>query len=302
MVWITALLIVICMGLIIYLLMMKRQLQNIRREIDRTAAADYNRLITVSLFDNDITELAASVNRSIDDRKKLKRDAEQAEISLRQSVSNIAHDLRTPLSVIKGDLQLILREEQLPPRCREYAQVCLDKTKRLTEMSDQFFELAVLESDRSAAELSRVNLTNLLMKFIAENEGIISLAGIEPEISLPPKTVFVMADEQLVMRMLGNLLGNVLKYSCGSFSLTLTEDGRVIVSNPVSDDTLVPERLFDRTYRGDSARSGNGAGLGLYIVKLLSEKQGGTVSAAMQNRRLAVTVTFKTDGSVPANS
>lgn len=302
MVWIIALLAVLCVWLIIYLLMMKRQLKNIRRELDRTAASDYDRLITVSLFDNDVEELAASVNRSIDHQKKLKRDAEQAEISLRQSVSNIAHDLRTPLSVINGDLQLILRDEQISPRCREYVQVCLDKTKRLTEMSDEFFELAVLESDRSAAALSRVNMTNLLMQFIAENEGIIRLSGIEPEISLPPKTVFVMADEQLVMRMLGNLLGNVLKYSCGSFSLALTEDGKMIVSNPASDRTLVPERLFERTYRGDSARSGSGAGLGLYIVKLLAEKQDGTASAAVENGQLAVKVKFKTEGSISTNS
>ena len=169
-------------------------------------------------------------------------------------------------------------------------------------MSDEFFELAVLESDRSAAALSRVKLTNLLMQFIAENEGIIRLSGIEPEISLPPKTVFVMADEQLVMRMLGNLLGNVLKYSCGSFSLTLTEDGKMIVANPASDRALVPERLFERTYRGDSARSGSGAGLGLYIVKLLAEKQGGTASAAVENGQLAVTVKFKTEGSISTNS
>ena len=294
MVWIIALLAVVCAALIVYLAALKRQLRTIRRELDRTASADYDRLVTVSLFDRDATELAASVNRSIDNRKKLKRDAEQAEKSLRQSVSDIAHDLRTPLSVIKGDLQLILRED-VPPRCREYVEICLEKTERLKEMSDEFFELAVLESDRSAAAVGRVNLTNLLMKFIAENEGVIRLSGLEPEISLPPKTIFVMADEQLIMRMLGNLLGNVLKYSRGSFELALTEQGSVVVSNQIADKSLDPERLFDRTYRGDSARSGSGAGLGLYIVRLLAEKQGGSVGAAVKDGRLAVTVAFRTE-------
>lgn len=293
MLWIALLLAVICLALIIRLAMMKKQLRIIRRELDRTADADYDRLVTISLFDNDVTELAASINRSIDSRKKLKRDAEQAEESLRRSVSDIAHDLRTPLSVIKGDLQLILRED-MPLRCREYAEICLEKTERLKEMSDEFFELAVLESDRSPAELVQVNLTNLLMKFIAENEGVIRLSGLEPEITLPPKTVFVMADEQLVMRMLGNLLGNVLKYSRDSFAIELTEQGSVTISNPVSDKSLVPERLFDRTYRGDSARGGSGAGLGLYIVKLLAQKQGAEVGAEVKKGRLAVTVGFKT--------
>lgn len=294
MVWIIVLLAVVCVVLIVRLLMMKQQLKAIRRELDLTVNPDYDRLVTVTLFDKDITELAVSINRGIDNQKKLKRDAQEAEESLRRSVSDIAHDLRTPLSVIKGDLQLILRED-IPPRCKEYAQICLEKTERLKEMSDEFFELAVLESDRSGAELAQVNLTNLLMKFIAENEGLIRISGLEPEISLPPKTVFIMADEQLVMRMLGNLLGNVLKYSHESFALILTEQGSVTISNPVEDRSLIPERLFDRTYRGDSARSGSGAGLGLYIVKLLAEKQGAEVGARLENGRLEVTVTFKTE-------
>lgn len=294
MVWFVTLLAVACVWLIVYLLMLKRQLKTMTRELDRTAQADYDRLVRISLVDKDITELAAAINRSIDNQKKLKIDAEQAETSLRRSVSDIAHDLRTPLSVIKGDLQLILRED-IPPRCRELTQICLEKTERLKEISDEFFELAVLESDRSAVPVSRINLTNLLMKFIAENEGVIRLSGLEPEISLPPKTVFVMADEQLVMRMLGNLLGNVLKYSRESFSLTLTEQGELTVSNPVTDKSLSAERLFERTYRGDSARNGSGAGLGLYIVKLLAEKQGAQVSAAVENGRLGVTISFKSE-------
>lgn len=292
MVWIAVLLAVICLWLMVYLLIVKAQLRSMRREIDRTAASDYDRLVTVSLIDKDLTELAAAINRSIDNQKKLKSDAEQAEVSLRQSVSDIAHDLRTPLSVIKGDLQLILRED-ISPRCREYAEICLEKAERLKEMSDEFFELAVLESDRSEIRTSRINLTNLLMKFIAENEGVIRLSGLSPEISLPPKTVFVMGEEQLILRMLGNLLGNVLKYSRSGFSLTLTEEGKVTISNPVEDKTIVPERLFDRAYRGDLARRGNGAGLGLYIVKLLAEKQGGGVAAAVENGRLMVTIAFK---------
>ena len=293
MLWIILLLAILSIGLVCRLFAVKRQLKSIARELDRTAEPGYDRNITVSLFDRDVNELASALNRNIARQKQLKISTEQAELALRQSVSDIAHDLRTPLAVIKGDLQLILRDPELNGNCRGYAEICLEKTEHLKEMSDEFFELAVLESERGTVCITRLNLTNLLMGFIAEHEGMIRIAGLEPEIFLPPQTVFVLAEESLVNRILGNLLGNVLKYSHERFSLTLSEDGAVTIANPVSDHIPEPERLFERTYRSDRARNGRGAGLGLYIVKLLAEKQAAEVSAAVQNGELAVTVHFR---------
>ncbi|MBO4867378.1 MAG: sensor histidine kinase [Ruminococcus sp.] len=288
----TVILGVICAALLIYLLLMKHQLRVMRRELERTAEFDYDRQLLISLFDSDMNDLAGEINKSIEHQKKLKLETEQAEISLRQSVSDIAHDLRTPLAVMKGDLQLILRDNALSENCRGYAEICLEKTERLKEMCDEFFELAVLESESGIVDVEKINLTNLLMSFIAENEGMIRLSGLEPEISLPPKTVFVLGDTQLVGRMLGNLLGNVLKYSREYFTLTLTEDGCLTISNPISGNIPEPDRLFERTYRADRARGGKGAGLGLYIVKLLAQKQGAEVSADVSDDMLSVTVKF----------
>ena len=285
----------ICAGLLIYILIMKHQLRVMRRELKRTAEFDYDRHLMISLFDKDINDLAGEINTSIDHQKKLKMETEQAELSLRQSVSDIAHDLRTPLAVIKGDLQLILRDDGISENCRGYAGICLEKTERLKEMCDEFFELAVLESESGTVDVGKINLTNLLMSFIAENEGMIRLSGLEPEISLPHKTVFVHGDTQLVGRMLGNLLGNVLKYSHEFFTLTLTEDGCLTISNPISMNIPEPERLFERTYRADRARGGKGAGLGLYIVKLLAQKQGAEVSADVKDDMLSVRIKFLCD-------
>lgn len=293
---ISALLAVVCILLIRHLLSVKKQLRGISRELDKTAAPGYNRLVRVELLDKDVTELAAAINRCIDNQKRLKHDAERAEKNLRQSVSDIAHDLRTPLSVIKGDLQLIKMEDGLSPKCSEYLRVCLEKTDTLKEMSDEFFELAVLESDREFAALSKVNVTNLLMSFIADNEGLIRLSGLEPEIIFPPKTVFAMANEQLLVRMLGNLLGNVIKYSGESFRIILSDDDgcRISFENRLKvGDHPDSEHMFERSYRADKARGSNGAGLGLYIVKLLAQKQNASVSAEIKGNMLSITINFK---------
>ena len=283
---------VVCLLLLIYLFLMKHQLRVIKRELRRTAESDYDRSLLISLFDKDLNALMVEINRNIEYQKKLKMETEQAELTLRRSVSDIAHDLRTPLAVMKGDLQLILRSQDLDDSCRNYAEICLDKTEHLKDMCDEFFELAVLESESVPAKTDRINLTNIVMSFIAENESVIRLSGMEPDISLPPKTVFIQGDKHLVERILGNLLGNVLKYSQNVFSLSLNEDGVLTISNPISGIIPDTDRLFERTYRADSARGGKGAGLGLYIVKLLAEKQGAEVRAEVEDGNISVIIKF----------
>ncbi|MBR1864488.1 MAG: HAMP domain-containing histidine kinase [Ruminococcus sp.] len=282
--------------LTVYLIRLKKQLRDITAELKRTRDRSYDRQLSVSLFDKDLNELAAELNNGLSYQKKLKHDAERAEQSLRQSVSDIAHDLRTPLSVIKGDLQL-LNERGLPDEeSRGFVRVCMERTETLRAMTDEFFELSVLESDRGKAELKKVNLTNLLMQFIADNEGLIELSGLTPEINFSPRTIFAYANEELLMRILGNLLGNVIKYSKRRFSVTLSQEGgcRVTFTNPLDGAEIQdPGKLFERTYRGDPSRKGSGAGLGLYIVKLLAEKQDALVSASIRDGELSLTLTLR---------
>lgn len=296
---ISAILLVISAILAVYLSAVKREMRNIKAELSRTKEKGYDRLVRVSLFDSDLNDLAKAVNDEIAHQKKLKMEIQRTEDSLRSAVSDIAHDLRTPLSVVKGDLQLISCNKDLDSICRHYVDICIEKTDEMKAMSDSFFELAVLESDTSAVELKRINMTNVVMKFIADNEGLIRLSRLEPNIVLSPKTVFVMGEEQYILRILGNLLGNVVKYSCGNFRLELREDGTVIMSNPVPDGTRPDvERLFERTYRGSIARHGSGAGLGLHIVKLLTEKMQAQVSAEFSDGELRIMLKMKIQGTL----
>ena len=277
--------------LFIRIIRMKKQLRIIAEELNRTSEQSYNRMITVSLFDKDINTLTNTINNEINERKKLKLRIEQTENSLRQAISDIAHDLRTPLSVIKGELQIVSRDEAAGRELQHYVDICISKADDLSNMTDGFFELALLESESGKAELKKINLTNLLMKFIAENEGLICLHGLEPEIVFPDTTVFAMGDEQIIMRIMGNLLGNVIKYSSGSFTLELTDDSIIRISNPADDAASIDtSRIFDRSYRADSSRKGGSAGLGLYIVKQLCNRISATAGAETDDESLTITI------------
>lgn len=286
--------IVCALLLFIYILRMKKQIRTISEELDKNSRHSYNRLVTVSLFDKDITRLAVSVNNEIDSRKKMKQQIDQTEKSMRQAISDIAHDLRTPLSVIKGELQIVARDDEKNSELRRYMDICISKTDELKTMTDGFFELVLLESESEKAELKKVNLTNLLMKFIAENEGLIRLHDLEPEIIFPETTVYAMGDEQLILRIMGNLLGNVIKYSSGSFTLELTDDSVIKMSNPAENaEDIDTERIFDRSYRADGSRKSGSAGLGLYIVKLLCDKLSASADAKTDDKSLAIAVKLK---------
>lgn len=285
----------VCMVLLFRLIVIKRNLKEIRCELLSTRERDYNRQLTVTLIDKDVTELAAEMNENLDYQKGLKIEAEKSENKLKQSVADIAHDLRTPLTVIKGNLQL-LENEQLNEKSKDCVRICQDKAETLKLMIDDFFEMSVLESDNSPVVLQPVNITNTLMQFVVDHEALIRDKGLVPDIIFPDKTIMAMAEPKLFNRMLTNLLGNILKYARESFVIQLEELGeakrcRITLSNKIVAGTKVDAgKLFDRTYRADKSRSTAGAGLGLYIVKLLADKQDMNVSASIRDCSLNISI------------
>lgn len=294
---IAAVLAVICLLLLIQIIRYKTAMKNIRSELILTRDRSYDRQITVSLFDNDLSDMAVEINRNLYYQKILKLGSERAEKIMRQSISDIAHDLRTPLTVIRGNLQLLANEEKLSQSENEHLRICIENTDTLKSMTDEFFELSVLESDDAHIITQQLDITGVFLQFMADNEAVISQAGLVPEITFPEKSVFINADEQMLRRMLGNLLNNEIKYSKERFFAGLYENGNTctifFANDLTSDHQPDPALIFERSYRGDRARKTGSAGLGLYIVKLLAEKQGAAVNAALHNNRLTMNVVFR---------
>lgn len=290
------LLTIFCLGLVFWMLRMKKQLRSIKEELEATRDKSYNRQLQVDLFDRDLTDMTAELNRNLDYQKQLKVETEKAEKAIRQSVSDIAHDLRTPLTVVKGNLQMLRMEESLSEKGKQYVEVCAQKADEIREMADDFFQLSLLESDLEAVELKRMDLTEALLQFLTAREALIRTNRMEPEVIFPEKSLFVLADEKLLDRMLGNLLNNVFRHAKGDrFTIRLEEKEEAVITfaNVVeAPESLHLESLFERTYRGDKARSGNGAGLGLYIVKLLAGKQKAHVEAQLKENILEISVHF----------
>ena len=278
-------LVLISLMLITRLILIRRNLKEISRELNNTKNEDYNRQLKVTLSDKTVEKLAADMNQNLDYQKSLKMETEKSRRQLEQSISDIAHDLRTPLTVIKGNLQM-LENEELSDKGREYLDISRRKADTLKEMVDEFFELSVLESDSKPVELCKLDLIGFLSEFILENETLIREKNLSPKITFPERTIYVRASKEMLSRVFSNLITNILKYAKDDFELVVEQDDGenaqavVKVSNHVDDPSAIDiEHIFDRTYRADKARSDGSAGLGLYIAKLLVEKQKGSMQA-----------------------
>lgn len=313
-----AILALFCVLLLYHVWNMKKQMRQMREELKNTRDKDYNRYITLQLMDKDLSDLAAEMNQNLEYQQQLKMETEKSELQLRQSISDIAHDLRTPITVIKGNLQMLKSREDLQDKEKEYLSICSEKTDTLKSMVDEFFELSYLESEDTEVLLKKTDMTEFLAHFILGHEAIILEKGLEPKIELPEKSIFAKVDDQLMTRMLENLFNNILKHASGNFGIALREINlkdsqqttkrngggvsginpeeaktscvQIDFSNLVSaDENFDLAHLFDRTYRGNKARTGGGpGGLGLYIVKILAEKQNATATAKLQGRELHV--------------
>ena len=278
-------LVLISLMLITRLILIRRNLKEISRELNNTKNEDYNRQLKVTLSDKTVEKLAADMNQNLDYQKSLKMETEKSRRQLEQSISDIAHDLRTPLTVIKGNLQM-LENEELSDKGREYLDISRRKADTLKEMVDEFFELSVLESDSKPVKLFKLDLIGFLSEFIIENETLIREKNLSPKITFPERTIYVRANKEMLSRVFSNLITNILKYAKDDFELVVEQDDDenaqavVKVSNHVDDPSAIDiEHIFDRTYRADKARSDGSAGLGLYIAKLLVEKQKGSMQA-----------------------
>ena len=291
--------------ILLWLILIKKNIRELRQELLKTREEDYNRQIKVTLIDNEIEALAAEINKNLDYQKNLKLETENSRRQLEQSISDIAHDLRTPLTVVKGNLQM-LEKEDLTKEGREYLDISRRKADTLKGMVDEFFELSVLESENKPVELCKLDATAFLSEIIVENETLIRSHNLVPEITFPEKSIIIKANKEMLSRVFSNLIGNIFKYAEESFELSIEEEGqeslreksrcRIRIGNRVENPNDIDiDHIFDRTYRADKARSDGSAGLGLYIARLLVIKQKGSIEAKLEDGKLIFDIVFDVD-------
>ncbi|MBS7009307.1 sensor histidine kinase [Anaerostipes sp.] len=271
-----------------YLILLRKQINKMNRQLDKRRKENTRQPISLELMDSGLTCLAANINQCLKSEEKLKEQSIRKEQEQKDMIANLSHDLRTPLTAIKGYQQLLMKtltQEDQKDRLR-IAQKHADELGNLIE---QFFEYSLLASKASEPDWDRINLGALIAECIAEMIPVLE----EKELRIrmeEQEIVYVRADRKMLIRMIQNLIRNCLAYAESDVTVKVekTEKGIFSFGNK-SGEKADTDRLFERFYREDRAR-GQSGGLGLSIVKLLSEQMGGTAKASWTDGWLVIRV------------
>lgn len=283
-------LIIIVSLLATYIALLKSQLRNINIQLVKRLTMDTRHPVTLELISHELNKLTANINKCLKAEETLRQESVQKEKRFKELIANISHDLRTPLTAIKGYQQLMEKGE-LTANQHKKLKIAQKHADELGRLIEHFFEFSCLVNSELKLNLESINLTNLVIECLAMFVPSFEQRGLMVKFTDAPK-VFVLADQEMTVRIVQNLIRNCIAHSAGNVLVLLSSSENAIISfrNQVKNSSGIDvNRMFDRFYTGDGARSKT-TGLGLSIVKLLAEQMGGTARATLQDKSLTIQV------------
>ena len=281
-------------GSLLYLLSLRASLKEVARELNDKLNTDTNTLISISSGDGAMRTLASEINCQLHLLRKERLKLQHGDMELKNAVTNISHDLRTPLTAICGYLDLLAQQPQSEASER-YLSVIRERTDAMRGLTEELFRYSVIAGTTEELHFEPVCLNDILEQSLAGFYGTLSERGIVPDITLSEHPIERTLDRHALRRIFDNILSNAAKYSDGDLTVRLLPDGTVWFENHAKDlDAMQTAHLFERFYTVQTARNTarNGTGLGLSIAKLLTEKMGGNVVAEYDEGKLSIFVRF----------
>lgn len=280
---------VIIILLILKIYLLKKSAREIKNQISEKLSADTNTIIDISTGDKDMRSLASDLNEQLKMLRKEYIRCQQGDTELKNAVTNISHDLRTPLTAISSYLDLL---ETNPEKSEQYIKIIRERTEILKQLTEEFFRYSVITSPEYDNTIESVMINNVLEESILSYYAVLNEHGITPDIYITENPVVRNISRQSLSRVFANLLNNAVKYSDGDLQITMTDDGVITFANKSAElNEVQTERLFDRFYTIENARKSTG--LGLSIAKILIEQMNGTISAKYSNGKIIVCIVLK---------
>ncbi|WP_184282756.1 sensor histidine kinase [Jeotgalicoccus coquinae] len=278
----------------IRLFVVKKEIKNISTQLNSYNNFSTGKKMDISLVDRDVETLGSEINTLIDHYVSAKREKISSENELKEGIASISHDLRTPLTSIKGYLQMVKSKDLSKSQREEYLNIALERSVHLEKLVNDFFELSKIESHDYTLRNERINMTEMTNEMVLSFYNGFKEKEVEPDINISSTPVFIMNDRAAVTRVLENLLSNALQYSKGGIGVTVRKNEdkvllRVENSTEIIDEAHNPELFFDRFYIADKSRTGRSSGLGLAVTKSLMDKMNGRIRAEYDGERLAFT-------------
>lgn len=281
-------LLVIIFALLLKIFYMRKAIREIKRGFSEKLYTDTNTPIMLSSHDKLVSSLANDINVELKELQKQKQCYIQGDKELKNAITNISHDLRTPLTTICGYLSLLDKEEKSEHIARQLS-IIKDRTFALKQLAEELFRYTTIISDTENSVYTETVINNVLEDCISSYYAMFKEKGITPNINLCEQKIVRSVDKTALLRIFNNVIDNAIKYSDGDLVISLFENGKIVFSNHTSDlNEIQIGKLFDRFYTVNTARKSTG--LGLSIAKALIEKMDGNISADYSNNVLSIII------------
>lgn len=261
-------------------------LRRIHAKLNRIIADHSSEKVLAVTSDKELIPLLTAINDLLEKNRAHAAGHMRTEMSMKRMISNISHDLKTPLTVIQGYLETLKLDQTLNAAERdELISKVHQKTIEVLNLIHKFFDLARLESGDKDLPLSRIDLGEACRKNILQFYDILSGKGMDVQIRLPDEPIYILGNEEALDRILDNLISNAIKYGADGnvLGLTLRYDDEYaevdVWDKGKGIGEMHKDRVFERMYtlEDSRSRSNDSSGLGLTITKRLVEKLGGTI-------------------------
>lgn len=260
-----------------------KDMHMVTSELSRILDESTEEKIMVFTDEKSIIALITQMNRLLEERQKLKIDFKKSELASKRMLSNISHDIKTPLTVILGYLEIMSMGLTVET---QFVKKVENKAHQVIELIDKFFDLAKLEAGDMDIPITRINISETCKKNILDFYDILTSKGFQVEIGIPETEIYIQGNADALDRIFFNLISNAIRYGSdgGYLGIALRFDEHYCYIDIIDKGKGIEEKsvalVFDRLYTLEDSRNKNiqGNGLGLTIAKRLAEKLGGDIT------------------------
>lgn len=283
-----------------------RYISRISEAVQNISEGNLNTVIDV-IGDDEFSSMAANLNHMAADIKKLMEKERESERTKNELITNVAHDLRTPLTSIIGYLELLAGNQQVPADMQhKYIEIAYGKSRRLQKLIEDLFGFTKLNCGKIAMHVGQIDIVKLLGQLVEEAYPNFVEKGLSYDLQSNVPAKIINADGNLLARLFDNLIGNAIKYGADGkrVLVKIRAEGETVTVSVTNYGYVIPADelplIFNKFYRVEQSRSSStgGTGLGLAIAKEIVDMHGGTISVASDLNGTVFTVKLQVDFDV----
>ena len=276
--------------LFVKLILIRKEINNITCSLAKILNTDTNKLLTCITSDKLLKNLVRVLNKRLKELRKLEIEYKQGNQSLKSAITTISHDLRTPLTAIRGYVEL-MEDENPNQQQQDYLRIIDAKVQDLGELTEQLFDFSKNLDLQQEIRVMPVCLNDVLIESIVSFYSLFKKCQMTPQLDLCEEKVVRLLNENILKRIFENIISNAVKYGQSDLKVRMTADGVIEFSNDTDElDFTRLGKLFDRYYTVQDAK--RSSGVGLSIARQLVDLSGGTIDASYQASVLKIMIRF----------